>query len=96
MHFYNQLTCLTQQYTECAYFFRLFLTLADHTVAQLGEALHFKLDGCGCYWKFSLTYSFRPHSGHGFRLRLFTEMSTRNISQGCRADKLTTFMCCLS
>ena len=41
-----------------------------HAVAQLVEALRYKLEGRGfvsrwCHWKFSLTLSFRPHYGPG-------------------------------
>ena len=41
-----------------------------HAVAQLIEVLHYKPEGHGfdcrwCHWNFSLTQSFRPHSGHG-------------------------------
>ena len=41
-----------------------------HAVAQLVEALRYKLEGRGfnsrcCHWMFSLTHSFRPHCGPG-------------------------------
>jgi len=41
-----------------------------HVVEQLVEALHYKpqgreFDSRWYHWKFSLTWSFRPHSGHG-------------------------------
>ena len=41
-----------------------------HSVAQLVEALHYKLEDRGfdsrwCHWNFSLTKSFLPHSGPG-------------------------------
>ena len=60
-----------------------------YVVAQLVEALRYKLDGCGfssqwCHWNFSLTYP----SGHTMGLgltQLLTEMSTRNISWGIKA-----------
>jgi hypothetical protein len=46
------------------------LLSAGHAVAQLVEALRFKLEGCGfdsrwCHWNFSLIQSFRPHYGSG-------------------------------
>ena len=44
--------------------------LKGHAVAQLVEALHYKLEGSGfdsrcCHWNFSLTYSFWPRYGCG-------------------------------
>jgi len=43
-----------------------------HAVAQLVEALRYKpevygFDTSWCRWNFSLTYSFRPHYGSGFK-----------------------------
>ena len=43
---------------------------SGHAVAQLVEALHYKLEGHGfdslwCHWNFSLTQSFQPHYGPG-------------------------------
>ena len=45
-------------------------TITGHAVAQLVEALRYKLEDRGfdsrwCHWKFSLTWSFRPHYGPG-------------------------------
>jgi hypothetical protein len=44
--------------------------LTGHKVAQLVEALRYKLEGHGfdsrwCHWNFSLTLSFWPHYGPG-------------------------------
>ena len=46
-----------------------FMWIGGHAVAQLVEALRYKLEGRGfdsqwCHWNFSLT-SFRPHYGTG-------------------------------
>jgi hypothetical protein len=47
------------------------LLYVGHAVAQLVEALRYKLEGRvfdsrWCHWNFSLTLSFRPHYGPGF------------------------------
>jgi hypothetical protein len=47
------------------------------------EALRYKPEGRGidsrwCHWNFSLTYSFRPHYGHGV-----DSASNRNEYQEC-------------
>jgi len=46
------------------------LSRAGHAVAQKVETLFYKPEGRGfdfrwCHWKFSLTYTFRPHYGPG-------------------------------
>ena len=48
----------------------IYLLKTGHMVAQLVEALCYKLGGCGfdfrwCHWNFSLTQSFQPHCGPG-------------------------------
>ena len=46
------------------------IPIVGHAVAQLVEALRYKLEGHWfdsqwCYWNISLTSSFRPHYGPG-------------------------------
>ena len=71
-------------------------------MVQLGETLCYKPEGCEfdsqlCYWNFSLSSSFRPHSGPWVNSTF-----NRNEYQGYllgvkvaspRADNFTTFMC---
>jgi len=45
---------------------KIYIKIWGHAVAQLVEALRYKLEGRGfdsrwCHWNFSLTLSFRPH-----------------------------------
>jgi hypothetical protein len=57
-------------------------------VAQLGEALHYKPEGCRfdsrwCYWNISLTFFFLPQMALVL-IQPLTEISTKNISLGIK------------
>ena len=76
----------------------------EHMVAQLVEALCYKLEGRRfdsrwCHSKFSLSQSFQPHNGPGVESasdRRVPGISPGGAGGGRRADNLTTFMCRLS
>ena len=57
-------------YPFCWYYMVICGCYVRHAVAQLVEALHYKLEGCGFnpWWShrnFSITYSFQPHYDPG-------------------------------
>jgi len=63
--------------------FKTVHTASGHAVAQLVEALRYKLEGRGfdsrwCHWNFLLTQTFRPHYGPGV-----DSASNRNEYQEC-------------